>query len=279
MPSGALTVLALALVVSAGCVELVPLESGGGVAPSFPEPPAPSEGSDPRDVGHLRLTWPTSVDPRYQAYDDALRDDPDLAAWVASLDAYLVLPEDLRIVHTECGVENAYYSPDDRAIVLCWELLDQISSVMQDPSLSREETQLGIGSVWLFVMFHETGHALIDALDLPATGREEDAVDDLASLLLIHADAADAAVSAAIFWILTDDGSYSDAKFADEHSLNSQRFYTILCTVYGSDPVGWSAIVDGGYLPHERAQRCPQEYARKEASWSRLLDPYTIQRA
>lgn len=258
---------------AAGCVEVLPYEStGGGAEPTFPPaPPTPTPAQDPRDVGRLQLLWPASS-ARPEAAD-TMRDD--LAAWVAPVDAHLILPRDLEIVHTQCGIQNAYYSPDDKRVTLCWELLDLISGVMQDPQLSPDEVQLGIGSVWLFVMFHEMGHGLVDILGLPITGREEDAVDDLATLLLIDAGASDAAVNAAVFWILTDDGSYSDAKFADEHSVNVQRFYTILCTVYGSDPTGWALIVEQGYLPYERAQRCPREYAQKDAAWSKLLEPWT----
>ena len=184
------------------------------------------------------------------------------------------MPRDIPVRHTECGVANAYYSPEEGSVTLCWELLDFIAQVMDDPSLSQEELERGIGSVWLFVMLHEVGHALVDAYDLPITGREEDAVDDLATVTLIRAGAANAAVEAAIFWILTDDGQYTQAKFAGEHSLNAQRFYQILCTVYGSDPEGWASIVEYGYLPPERGARCDREYAQKDAAWATLLGPW-----
>lgn len=186
----------------------------------------------------------------------------------------LALPQDVRVVHTQCGMENAYYSPDEKAVVLCWELLDRIASVMRDASSGTEELERAMGSAWLFVLFHEVGHALVDVYDLPVTGREEDAVDDLATLTLIEAGASNAAVEASIFWLLSDTGSYSGAQFADEHSLHPQRFYSILCTVYGSDQESWAAIVGHGYLSPERAQRCVLEYERKSESWDRLLDPW-----
>lgn len=227
------------------------------------------------EAGHLRLQWPTSVDARYQGYHDALREG-DFALWIERLDEHLVLPEDITIVHTECGIENAYYIPDERTVTMCWELMDRIAYVMEDPQLSAEESALGVGSVWLFIILHELGHGLIDVLDVPVTGREEDAADDLATILLIDAGAPDAALTAAVFWILTDDGRISEAKFADEHSLNAQRFYAILCTVYGSAPEEYADVVEQGYLPYERAQRCPREYAQKDASWSRLLGPHRV---
>src|SRR6185295_2240523 len=38
----------------------------------------------------------------------------------------------------------------------------------------------------VFVFYHELGHALIDIYDLPVTGREEDAVDQLATVMLLE---------------------------------------------------------------------------------------------
>ena len=269
MRRAALALTLVSLMVLAGCTAGYPMESTSGLDPSFPPPPALRAGrAHAADAGDLRMLW--SPDGRA----DALRAEGELDDWSALLNADLAFPYDIPVRHTECGVANAYYSPAEKSVTLCWELLDFIARVMQDPSLSEDELERGIGSVWLFVMLHELGHALVDAYDLPITGREEDAVDDMATIMLIDSAATNAAVEAAIFWILTDDGQYTEAKFADEHSLNSQRFYQILCTVYGSDPEGWSTIVEYGYLPVERAQRCPQEYAQKDAAWSRLLEPW-----
>src|SRR3546814_15326340 len=37
----------------------------------------------------------------------------------------------------------------------------------------------------IFTLFHELGHALVDKLEIPVLGREEDAVDALAVLLML----------------------------------------------------------------------------------------------
>lgn len=267
----------LVVLVLAGCVVELPQESVGAASGiEFPEPPVASlpASPDPDDAGDFVLVWPAQPGARFEGYREAVVAAEGVDDWVGLLNAELALPRDLRIVHTSCGIENAYYSFDEEVVVLCWELLDRIAYTMAQAGLEGEELERAIGSAWLFVMFHEVGHALVDLYDLPITGREEDAVDDLATLVFIDAGASDAAIAAAVFWILTDDGAYSDAKFADEHSLNPQRFYTILCTVYGSDPSAYQDVVEYGYLPYERAQRCPREYAQKDMSWGRLLDPW-----
>lgn len=268
--------LAFVALLLSGCVIELPQEAlGDGGNIDFPLPPTPKPSAPhPDDAGDFILEFPAGTSPGYEPYREAVTAENGVDDWVALLNAELALPRDLPIVHTSCGVENAYYSFDDEVVVLCWELLDRIAATLRQGGLDGAELEQAIGSAWLFVLFHEVGHALVDLYDLPITGREEDAVDDLATLVLIDAGASDAAIAAAVFWILTDDQSYSDAKFADEHSLNPQRFYTILCTVYGSDPGSYGEIVEYGYLPLERAQRCPREYAQKSASWERLLDPW-----
>jgi hypothetical protein len=53
-----------------------------------------------------------------------------------------------------------------------------------------------------------------------------------------------------------------------------QRFYNVLCLVYGQDPDAHQDWVDDGVLPSERADRCPEEYAQVSNGWDRLLEPY-----
>lgn len=264
------TMLAALACLLAGCA-VMPYESVGSIDPSFPPPPQRGALADHADDrGDIRLVWPNADAAA------ALAEEGELPDWVDVLNSDLALPHDIPIRHTECGIANAYYSPDEGVVTMCWELLSFIAQVMQDPQLTQDEYERGVGSVWLFIMMHELGHALVDTYDLPITGREEDAVDDLATLTLIDSGASNAAVEAAIFWILSDDGQYSDAKFADEHSLNAQRFYATLCTVYGSDPEGWSVIVDEGYLTPDRGERCVHEYPRKDAAWDALLGPWRM---
>ena len=70
----------------------------------------------------------------------------------------------------------------------------------------------------------------------------------------------------------TDEVTEDD--FADEHSLNEQRVYNMLCWVYGSDPDKYGSMVDDELLPAARAERCEGEYRQLDRSWSRLLDDH-----
>jgi hypothetical protein len=226
------------------------------------------------DRGDIVTSWEQPGDDNLLELGTALRDSDLIEEIAGALNDTLRLPRNLTITHRDCGEPNATYSSQDREISMCWELLESVSSTLYDSTASDEENGEAVVGAWLSVMFHELGHALIDQYELPVTGKEEDAVDDFSTVLLIEAGLANYAVSAAEYWALTDDGMYSQLAYADEHSLNPQRFYGILCTVYGSDPARYRGLVEQGFLPETRAARCPDEYAQKSKAWSKLLEPY-----
>jgi hypothetical protein len=138
------------------------------------------------------------------------------------------------------------------------------------------------GMVWAneFIIAHEMGHALVHELDLPVTGREEDAVDGFAAYLLADNPkfGPSTALSAAIFFDAYRQlrGKLKDADFADEHSILEQRIYQFMCWVYGSDPATFRSLVGRGGLPRARAARCGDEWRQLEHSWDRLLAPHAV---
>jgi hypothetical protein len=191
----------------------------------------------------------------------------------AGLNAELKLPRKVTLMLDECGVANALYDPDTSRIVLCYELFADLARRIGQ----IEEAETLIGGAFSFILLHELGHALIDQLDLPVTGREEDAADQLATVALIDADegGVDAVAGAAVWFAsLATDGEIDTLEFADEHGLNAQRFYNLLCWVYGADPAANADVVGEDGLPESRAGQCPAEYARLSASWERPLGPH-----
>lgn len=62
--------------------------------------------------------------------------------------------------------------------------------------------------------------------------------------------------------------------FWDSHGLGAQRYYTVACIIYGSNPEKFADFVTRGDLPQERADLCPEDYQCRERSWNFLLAPY-----
>lgn len=187
-----------------------------------------------------------------------------------------LLPRDIYLSVNDCGVANAFYDPDAKEIILCTELVADFEKAFAKEFKNKQEAEQAVDDSTVFVFFHELGHALIDIYDLPVTGKEEDAVDQLSTLIVADGspDGAASVFNGALAFAITDEGELDDSAFWDEHSLGRQRFYNIICLLYGQDPKTHKDLVKQNILPNERAQRCPSEYQRAEKAWGTLLSPH-----
>ena len=202
------------------------------------------------------------------------------------LNEYFVLPHKVQLTSDECGQVNAFYVPGDAdkpsQIVMCTELVGAI--VRRSGAQATERTpDFAVFSQLYFMLLHEVGHALIDVLDLPVVGQEEDAVDQLATIFFGEEPVL--AMWAATFWRQTANESrgrfISMELFTDEHDLNEQRFFNIVCWTYGADPIVRGFVAQHLGLPARRAQQCQYEYNRMRSGWEQLLaghlrDPRTL---
>ena len=125
-----------------------------------------------------------------------------------------------------------------------------------------------------YTLFHELGHALIHIYDIPAVGREEDAVDQFSALILLEGgEGGYQALQMAIALYHQSGLDRKEQPFWDVHSLDHQRHYDMLCLMYGKDPKKHADLVPG-LLPKERADGCEDEYRRLDAAWDKLLAPH-----
>ncbi len=195
------------------------------------------------------------------------------------LNAFLAMPRDIYINMDACGEPNAYYSPETSEITFCYELIAQYEAEFKTIEKNQEKVDSMVEDTLVQTLFHELGHCLIDVWDLPVTGREEDAVDQLATILML--DGSDegtvSTINAALeFDIASRDQDPNDMAYWDEHSFSKTRFYDMICLVYGSNEKKNAWMVAPDILPKDRAVRCGEEYKRAERSWLKLLDPYII---
>lgn len=126
----------------------------------------------------------------------------------------------------------------------------------------------------MHTVFHELAHALIFMNEIPIVGREEDAADSLATILLIDyfEDGQEIALSGAELFNL-ESSAIDEYDLAGEHSLDAQRYYQIVCYIYGSAPEKYSSVLEDGAFTDERAQLCLEEYENASRSWNTLLTP------
>lgn len=196
------------------------------------------------------------------------------------LNETFALPKDVTLTFAECGTVNAFYDSQKKQISICYELIADLYDTFKDIAKSEEDLDERVFGATIFIFYHEIGHAFVDVYSLPITGKEEDAVDQLSTFIL--ADGTDegeaTALNGADSFLLQaqkDKQDVEDLPFYDEHSLNEQRFYNIICWVYGQNEQKYAGLVKEGLLPEERAARCNDEYRKLAQAWSTLLKPYT----
>lgn len=128
-------------------------------------------------------------------------------------------------------------------------------------------------------LYHELGHALIDVLDLPVFGPEEFAVDRFAAVMIdrMHDEDQTVAitydVAAAYDAGAIKERSAGDAPAMwDVHGTDRQRYYNLVCLIYGANPEERDDIAEELGLPDERMQTCDEEYEMTAGAWGAVLD-------
>ena len=143
----------------------------------------------------------------------------------------------------------------------------------------KEAVEFVTGNV-LFAIVHEMGHVLITEMGLPVLGREEDAADSHAVLVMLKVGddfSHRVLVDAAKGWFVSDqrDRAVGDkAAFYDEHGVDRQRAYEIVCLMVGSDPEKFADLARDMDMPEERQETCQWDYSNASWSWETLLKPH-----
>lgn len=137
-----------------------------------------------------------------------------------------------------------------------------------------------------FTLYHEIGHLLVGELGLPVLGKEEDAADALAAILLLN-DTSDE-VEAFNTLIDSADGWYFNAvkstgegvdalSYYDEHSLDIQRAYAMVCMMVGFNPEEFGETADIYEIDKDQQEACAFTYQQAADSWVTLLAPHEVQ--
>jgi hypothetical protein len=240
---------------------------------------SPSQKNKKKDEGDFTVEHVEIKNPRYAEIDRQVKGEKLLEKAADRLNRALILPNDIVLRTQDCdGEVNAFYSPDNESVTVCYELMEHFFKVFRAGGNNEDAAYQKMFDAVRFVFLHEIGHALIDQYKLPVTGNEEDAADRCSSYINLEElgpEGVKAVVAAAdAFAIESKLGGSREKNMADEHLLQEQRFYNSLCMMYGSNPDKFSNLVTDNYLPKERAVRCPSEYQRTVDSWVNLLAPW-----
>jgi Putative metallopeptidase len=143
----------------------------------------------------------------------------------------------------------------------------------------RELVEFVVGNT-IFVLGHELGHGLMIEMNMPVLGREEDAADSFAVVTALNIGSAFSErvlMEATKGWVLA---SKSDKKqgealaFYDEHGLNLQRAYNVVCFMVGSNPEKYKTLAADTKLPKNRQTSCATDWKNTSWSWEEMLKPH-----
>jgi hypothetical protein len=147
------------------------------------------------------------------------------------------------------------------------------------PEYLQQMSEFVAGNM-LFVLLHELGHTAITQMGLPVLGKMEDAADSFAAVRLIEVGSEFSnrvLTEAAEGWFLADrrdEKSGDKVAYYDEHGLNQQRAYQIVCYMVGADEEKFKALATKVKLPEERQDTCAGDYSNAAYSWDLLLKPH-----
>jgi hypothetical protein len=199
----------------------------------------------------------------------------------------LRLPETLTVKTAECGMMNAWYTREDSrpTVTICYELLKTISQSVPKQTTPDDitPTDAVIGQA-LWLVLHETGHAVFDIFNVPVFGHSEDAADNFATYVMLQFGQEQAKRligGAAWAWraYIADYRSEPMVKeklvaFASNHGQPQERFYNLMCLAYGADPSTFTDLTKEGFLPPNRASDCQYEYRTLADAFHQEIGPH-----
>lgn len=191
------------------------------------------------------------------------------------VDSYFPLDKQLRLIYG--GIEGPLYDPQLHAMYVPYTFVGEALKYFSQHR-APEIAEIGAIDTLMHTLLHEAGHALVFDNRIPVLGKEEDAVDNLATLLMIKYvdEGAKAAINAAtMFDYESQDGNafYEYSEYIDEHSFELQRYFSTLCLVYGSNPQLFDELLDEIEQDslQEKQQTCVATYHDIDDNWHYYL--------
>jgi hypothetical protein len=187
----------------------------------------------------------------------------------------LRLPRKLTVRTAECGATTTEFKSQGPATI-CYEMVDFIEKLVAQNAQDQDSAQMAIAGAVIETVLHETAHGIFDVLQVPIWGREDDAADRLAALIMTQfgEDVTKATITGTTNLFIWSGKTWTGSDFSSTASPEYQRFFNYACIAYAADPLQFSDLVDKGTLPKDRADRCKDEYQQIRKAFDLRIMPY-----
>jgi len=189
--------------------------------------------------------------------------------------APLRLPRELTVKTAQCGAPSVRFRPQGAAVV-CYEMVQAIEELAAKHATDADFRQAVISGAFIETVLHETARALFDILEVPIWGREQDAADRLAALIMVQfgEDVAQVTILGTANLFMWSEKKWTGSDFSDVASPQAQRFFNYVCIAYAAAPLQFGDLVKKGILPKRRAERCEGEYEQIRKAFNLRIMPY-----
>jgi Putative metallopeptidase len=237
-----------------------------------PATPAAAQQTAPQS--DIKIVYETPTNPKLTSIYTRLKQRKVLE----ELQAFMVplrLPRDLTVRLAQCGSENIPYRAQVPATV-CYELIDKIEQVAVSHTNDPDLQQTVIIGGFVQAMLRETAHALFDVLDVPIWGREDDAADRLAAIVMMQFgdDVANVVMFGTQLLFRWSNQKWTGNDFASEVSPDYQRYFNYACVAVAANWPQFSGLVLKGVMPASRAEQCESEYAQIRKAFNLRIMPH-----
>lgn len=226
----------------------------------------------------VRIEYKTPTTANQARIKAAIESSPGIGEVVTMINELFLLKKPIPIIFG--GSDGPLFDSGSNEIIIPYSFVDEIR--MRFKKDNYQETGVSIEAATMdalmHTLFHEIGHALVNMFSIPVLGRHEDAVDALATILLIEffEGGQEIVISAADLFDLEsrDTEEFEEEDSWDEHSLDVQRYYITLCHVYGSAPDRYKHLPGDLNFSNDKADQCIDDYQILVDDWLRLLEPF-----
>lgn len=189
--------------------------------------------------------------------------------------------DELKVIYG--GNDGPLYDPQAHSVHIPYEFFIQSQHYFSKNNYEKrfgKRALIGAEDTLLHTLLHEAAHAYIVDQNIPILGKEEDAADNFATVIMLEylENGDDMAISAADMFAFESedrpefsnlDEYYDFGEYIDDHSFDLQRYFSTLCLVYGWQPERHPELLEQVEAEYrqEREQYCAQNYPVLSASW------------